>query len=283
MNILCIFHNDPDGIAAAYLYYREHPEATFICAGHEKTDSLIKQDIVAQYDKVVIADFSLPVEYMKKHANKITLIDHHAHSIEWAEQGLLDDLDHYLVSKDGAGCLLMWKYLYGNKKVPKIIQLISDYDNWTNITRENRALMAWFETRFVDESLLRSSVLKQLMEEITLDKCLDKGYAKLTKLEPEWKDLIDKHSYEVQYGDRKGLAVEYKLASAFVFGELFHKYDFVCIWKKSASGSYKVSFRSDNDTKAPCRDIALSMGGGGHEYACACMVDKLPKWLRKND
>lgn len=177
----------------------------------------------------------------------------------------------------------MWKYLYGDTEVPKVIQLISDYDNWTNITRENRALMAWFETLSVDEALLRSKVIKELMEEVTLDECLNTGYKKLAKTELEWKTLVEKYSYEVEYEGRKGLAVEYKLSSSFVFGDLFNKYDFVCIWKKSATGGYKVSFRSDNLTRPPCRDIALALGGGGHEYAAGCMVEQLPTWLRKEE
>jgi len=89
-------------------------------------------DTIKKNEHVIIVDFSLQregdFEKLMDLTDEITWIDHHKTAIEKHKH---IDLELDGIREDGkAGCELTWKYFFPEKKIPKVVKLLADYDIW---------------------------------------------------------------------------------------------------------------------------------------------------------
>lgn len=128
-NTICFHHNDPDGHASgAIVRYALGREIVLIESDYEKT--LIPWEKVQRADRVIVTDFSFPVNDMLRLAEgrEFIWIDHHKSAIlEFSEigrdwGGIRDQSE--------AACVLTWKYFFPDRPVPLPIMLIGDRDIW---------------------------------------------------------------------------------------------------------------------------------------------------------
>lgn len=128
MKTLCIYHNDADGRASAAIVRRAYGEDISLCE-MKYGDSLPLEEVLVA-DHIIIVDFSLPRDEMESLAtyHQLTWIDHHKTAIE----ELADIAEDWpgIRDTDDAACVLTWRYLFPDKKIPFCIRLIGDRDIW---------------------------------------------------------------------------------------------------------------------------------------------------------
>jgi len=128
MTTLCIYHNDTDGRASAAIVRRALGQDILLYE-MKYGDSLPLEELLVA-DHIIIVDFSLEPEDMKRLAtyHQVTWIDHHKTAI--AELGELGDELPGIRDVNEAACVLTWKYFYPEERVPFSIRLIGDRDIW---------------------------------------------------------------------------------------------------------------------------------------------------------
>ena len=126
--VFCYFHNaDLDGWSSSAIVKMKYPHTEFF--GYDYNDDII---LANGYDLVFIVDLSLTIDETKmlqKNNKKVIWIDHHARKIEQLEniftlEGLRDKENNH------SACILTWKYLFHDKKIPHILETIEDIDLW---------------------------------------------------------------------------------------------------------------------------------------------------------
>ena len=126
---LCFHHNDPDGQASgAIVRYALGPEVQLIESDYDGTP--IPWEKVGQAEKIIVVDFSFPVDEMVKLAEgrEFVWIDHHKSAMAEFD-GIADNWPGVRDISEAA-CVLTWKYFFPERSVPKAILLIGDRDIW---------------------------------------------------------------------------------------------------------------------------------------------------------
>jgi oligoribonuclease NrnB/cAMP/cGMP phosphodiesterase (DHH superfamily) len=128
MKTLCVHHNDVDGCASAAIVRRAL--GSQISMQEINYGDLVPWEIVAEMDRVVIVDFSLPRSEMQRIAQGRDLIwiDHHISALE--ELAGLSPSWPGLRDTGEAACVLTWRYFFPEIPLPRAVVLIGDRDVW---------------------------------------------------------------------------------------------------------------------------------------------------------
>jgi uncharacterized protein len=126
--VVCYYHRDMDGYAAACIVKTKYPNAEFISVQYGEDWDVNK--IINS--TCIIVDFSFPeMEDLKQYPNELIWIDHHKTAKETQRKVWEDERVKGLRRLDKSGCELAWEFFYPEEPAPKVIQLIGDYDTWT--------------------------------------------------------------------------------------------------------------------------------------------------------
>lgn len=124
-NILCIYHDDPDGCAAASVIAYKYglDKCTFHPTHHHQPPPRTTGK------SVFIVDFSYDediLDMIHQDASFLCVIDHHV-----SRKEMLLTKEYTIFDNDYSGCVLTWKTLFPHKSTPRFLQLIEDMDLWT--------------------------------------------------------------------------------------------------------------------------------------------------------
>lgn len=130
---LCFYHSDLDGIAAAAIVKKAHPDAELLPINYGQEFPYEK---LAGRDIAYMVDFTVqPFDEMAKIKKaldetgaKFVWIDHHKTAIDAAAKVGFDT--EGVRSCDAAGCELTWRYLYPNEPMPAAVKFAGRYDVW---------------------------------------------------------------------------------------------------------------------------------------------------------
>ncbi|MEK7131029.1 MAG: DHHA1 domain-containing protein, partial [Patescibacteria group bacterium] len=200
---------------------------------------------------------------------KVVLIDHHATS---AESAKIATESLYDTSRSGAH--LAWKYFHTDKKIPKLVSSVEDYDLWK------------FKLPFTQELTLVISTKKFNFK--TWDK-LAKEFEDATKrkeLVKQGKTMLDyrenlihellERGEEVVFEGHRAFAINSPVFESEIGHHVYGKKGMLAIiWsyrKKHGKPALKVSLRSDKNIDVA--EIALKYGGGGHKSAAGFTLEK---------
>ena len=155
MKTLCIYHNSakdfpcPDGIVSAWVVSQKFPDAEYIGLTYSERDEMSHLgflDLVSDYKKLIIADFSLTADmYTELQHLGVSFItyDHHKSAIQAFEKlseatrQKTYSLDSVLASYnivfdiEECGASLTWRELFPSKKPPAFLKFIRDRDLFT--------------------------------------------------------------------------------------------------------------------------------------------------------
>lgn len=118
--------NCPDGIAAAWVASKIHPDATLMGWQHQ-SDSLPE---ISPNERVVIVDFSFPKEILQGWVDmgcELIVIDHHESARKRLE-GFAGGVLSFDVAKCGA--TLTWDYFFPDQPMPVFLGYVQDQDLW---------------------------------------------------------------------------------------------------------------------------------------------------------
>ena len=149
--MICFRHNDMDGFcsAAIVMYHTNtYDTSKFISSKYDKEeDKRNYQHVIDTADKnedIYIVDLSFTedtyqfLEALLKKGHKVIWIDHHDSSVQLISRHpeLAPNRSDYnlkgIVSKEGSGAYLAYKYFNPDKVVPEFIKMVSDYDTFAN-------------------------------------------------------------------------------------------------------------------------------------------------------
>ena len=308
--VLCIYHNaDLDGICSAAIVYDYFYDAKDVSidgnvilygmnygddfpwsfVDKEEMTEEDKEDCIP-YDKVVMVDFSLSKEDMRRLNNLVELIwiDHHASVIDDNKdiQGIRD--------VNCAACELTYMYFYtgiayidgapvplSDEDIPKAIRLLGRYDVWDHSDKEvvpfqygmklydiGPCNSEWKD--LLDNSLISDSIIKQVIHN---GEIIEKYQSNLN------------YKYTNTYGFIAVLEFEDELYNVLCVNKGFSNSSIVkdsVLYNKSIDlimffvrhkESYKISLYTEKEIDVS--QIAKAFGGGGHKKAAGFICSEL--------
>jgi uncharacterized protein len=281
-------HNDMDGRSAAYIAYKFIEEYQHLYPDKEQTEFIeldykkeIEIDKINDNETVVIVDYSftentLPTLMAMIHkSNTLIWIDHHKSSVELINAH--DELGYMfrgIISDEMSGAALTYKYFYdlaGNdikfEDMPYWIRLVSDYDTWKYIYKEQTIYFklgmdslpyhpldnVWNRLDDKDNDEASTSYLQVLINRgESLKKYIDKENASNLK----------RFGFESEFEGQKCYAIN-KASNSWIFGDKIKEYPFVMTFTFNGS-DYTYSIYSE-DKETDCSKLAEKYGGGGHK------------------
>lgn len=316
MTTYCFFHSqDWDGYASAAVIKKFSPDAHIIPFNYNDEfpfDTLNANDIVFFVD-VVIQPYEKMIELYDICKNLI-IIDHHKSFLESEVGKLLRDKQVLWDSStvyasftpvnnaEYAACELTWIYMSrGEKRIPKVISLLGQYDAWRNTPDKMfpsdidwETVLAFqfgirtdsLNTAIVDSLIHLEECSQESGEEYLakpLDQIIRNGLIILT-YQNNQNEILMKHSFDACISGMpywmpsiyKYLCVNTHLRNSDVFKSKWNKekYDVMVAFSFGADGRWQYSFYTDKEG-VDVSKIASIFGGGGHQKAAGCYSKNL--------
>lgn len=228
--------------------------------------------------QVYMADICLPIgwlELLLANGNEIVVIDHHISAIPTVnhfkgqlESGLSPKIKFVFDELNTqSGAKLVWKYFYGDKEVPMLIEYVSDGDIWSFKYKETKWFYAGLlngrtpnDIRELFERLISSEGPNLLEELLTEGEEIYKQFmSEVSELIPKATPItllgVNGHMIEAhqRYCSELGAAIARKHGGfALILNEREHEF-------------VSCSLRSAGDLDVSA--IASAFGGGGHKNA----------------
>lgn len=280
---IVFYHNNcPDGLCAAYAFWKVYPDIKYIGVTHG-----LSHPKNVHNKNVYMLDFSYKRDILKELCNKaknVMIIDHHKSFIEDVNN-LESECQNfaYIFNEDKCGAELSWEYMFPNTEVPWFIKYIGDRDLWKwelPYSKEiNRALYFLGYTFYDYENKTPPwKKLEQLLNEKPFQiqkKLIERGKYILEQEEQEVK-IACSNSIRCNFED---CVVRLTTCSPHLRSEVGNKIaetytdcDFVAVWRYDFSNDHwYISLRNRNPEK-DLTPYAEKYGGGGHSHACGFTI-----------
>lgn len=293
----CFYHNDLDGLCAGavvYKYYKVDRDFTkeigepceFLSINYNQNfpfDKIIKNEVV------IIVDFSLQKEGEFNKLLSITpnviWIDHHKTAIEKHKH-----LDGKIqgVRQDGrAGCVLAWEYFYPKESLPRIVEMLGDYDIWNFSKHGEKLNELQAGIRLKDHNVESKNWLKWLNNKLefnelfqcenyddNLEPLLSDGKIALQYRINMYKSLIKSWSFFTTFEGYKAIACNAGSVSSQLFDSVNEDYELMLTFVFDGN-QWTVSVYTKKEN-IDCSKIAKIYGGGGHKKAAGFQCPELP-------
>ena len=283
MNTLCIYHiADNDGKGSAAIVKNLHPEASLFGLNH---DMKIPVELIEKYDKIIVCDISLPLDYMFDLDTRkdFIWIDHHTSVIEPYEDALATGEHKALkgLRRNGTAAIeLTWEFFHPDKAIPEGVKLLSLNDIFD--LRDERVRP--FEYAFQSLGINMPddpNWTKLFKNELNINDMVEKGKAILSWIRIRNYRSVRSMSFESEYMGLKCICANmaYGYSEFYDSVENIHQYDFSINFYMNKQNKWNMTFYSlkpDIDVSK----IAATLGGGGHKGAAgASAQNKLPEFL----
>jgi uncharacterized protein len=290
MPLIITHANCTDGCTSKAIFKRNYGNnATYLELDHVDLNESIhplraskikKQLNDLTQDEVVMADICLPfetIDSLLKRGNKVSIIDHHASSIETIERLKKGNYGealslHFDASTRASGALLSWEFLNERQPIPTFVKLVSDGDVWAHQFAETKKLYASLNEGARQPKDIGDEVYETyLSDESEVGRLIERGTGLLEAFEEEVR-LWATQAVKIQWQGRCGYMVD---APAHLKSELGN-----ALAKKEGSTFGMVLTEKSDCLQVSLRsvaphtvnDLAAAYGGGGHEQASACRV-----------
>ena len=261
-------------------------------------------ELVKRIDEVYVVDYCLqptelwkepdPFSEMEKLVDKLddyraelVWIDHHISAIKNEEKYKVGEFHHRIDGIRNIGesaCVLTWKYIYPDKKLPRFIDLLGKFDTWKNEDKEewNNIIvpfeygMLTYETDPAKDMAIWNIMIfmaNRITEGFSIGSICAIG-RNVLKYEVKQNAMHAKrNAYEVDFEGLKGIAINSDLHSSMVLDSVYSPavHDIMIIYSQNKNLSWYVSFYSTKDN-VDCSKIAAKYGGGGHRGAAGANV-----------
>jgi len=234
-------------------------------------------DEIEKDETVYIVDFSIETSDMDKLleiTKDIHWIDHHKTSIEKYE-GYDKEIKGLRVDGE-AGCVLSYKYMYGDsKEVPYFTRLIGDRDIWKfkygETTRNFCMGLLCFDTS------MPSDVFAELQYDMNkVHEILKIGMIVKKFRDNQAKKYRETFGFEIEFEGYNCFAMNIGQAGSEYFGKKINEYDILISFVYDGStGIWLLSLYTENK-EIDVSEIAKKYGGGGHKGAAGFTSKDFP-------
>jgi oligoribonuclease NrnB/cAMP/cGMP phosphodiesterase (DHH superfamily) len=276
-NVVCLYHAQcSDGIGAAWVVWKNFPDARFIAVTH---DQPLPEGLE---DKVVfIVDFSYkfdPLCELIGRCRSLILLDHHE-----GAQHVLANVRHLIASgwqrgkhieltydKLHSGAIITWRYFYGLKRPPLLLSHIEDRDLFAFKLPKTKEVMATLNVYDWD-----IEIINQFIEtDPDCEKMAEKGPLILQANQTGVDFVLGNCVREMTLGEHTVQVANcpYWLRNE-VCDALAETNPFTAVYHDTAEHRI-FSLRSKKDGGMNVIPIAHLYGGSGHKNACGFRVTR---------
>ena len=273
-------HNDLDGRCAGAIALRalkiDYSNPEIIEVDYKDAINLS----MPSGEKIVIVDFSFTPLEMGILLNKgieIIWIDHHKTAQNHPYQnlpGLRDFSD-----KGMSGCELTWKYFFKEKRIPRAVELIGDYDKWA--LKFQPECFQFYEGLKMEATTPESPIWDRLFEgemEFIVD-ILNQGQSAIRYRDNYCEKICKDFGYEIEFEGHNGFATNFFQFGSKGFGDRMEQYDFCAAYIHDGQ-RFTVSLYSIKGVDVS--EICKKYGGGGHKGAAGFVTDSFPFRKKKS-
>lgn len=264
---------DPDGNLSAYIIYRAcelgilKAKPDFLDVAYGKPFPL---DQVSKNEHVFILDFSVELDEMKALlaiTPNVHWIDHHVSSIDKykeIKQNIKGQRDLAL-----ATCGNTFQYLFPNKPLPRMVQLVNDFDIWADGFKEEALPFIY---GIQTEDILPNSGRWAHIEK-NIDHYIELGCKIQSFLSNQNKEKMQK-AFAATFEGHKTLVLNSYERGCLAFDEHPDKdqYDILMLYHRNKDG-FGFSIYSDT---VDVSKLAVKYGGGGHQGAAGFRAEEIP-------
>ena len=260
----------PDGFGAAWSAWKKLGHtAEYIPISHSDDISEYHQKQIYFLDICPSRSTLLRLQ----ESNRVVILDHHKSS-----KDIISSCKEYVYDDERSGAGISWDYFLGNKKRPKLIDIIEDRDLWKwTVEGSMEALMV------LDSIPKTFEAWSDFADEIECpDYSNSRGYERavasgslILRYQNELISLASSKSYDGYILGNKAKFVNSNILQSFIGNNILKdpSVDLVAIYYKK-DRDYIFSLRS-NKGGVDCSDIARKFGGGGHHCASGFRVKSL--------
>lgn len=265
-----------DGFCAAWLLWREFPDAQFVPAHYGDKPPDVAGKIV------YVVDFSYPRETliaMNEAASFMVVLDHHK-----TAQEALEGLPFCRFDMAKSGARLTWEYIQWSIKKNRVTEC-GEQPNWVVQYTEDRDLWIW---QLPESKAVNACLRSYPMEFETWNSFLDEdedivmngfiaGGRAILRDQQITVDAKVKQAHLVTVpGDlphSKWMVANATTLVSETAGELAKGTGVGCCWFERADGARVYSLRSPKESNVDCSVLAKRFGGGGHPGAAGFTIE----------
>ncbi len=275
--VYCYFHNaDLDGWSSSAVVKKKYPNAEFYGYDYE-----CELPIVEDYDIVFMVDLSTSIDKMKelqKKNKEFIWLDHHASKIKEIEKANIKIKGLRNSDNSNSACVLTWKYLYPDKKVPVLLQYIEDIDLWKFKYNNTLPIVTALDTDDKKDREILEAMLETDWWNDVFPSLLEKGHNYLKLVEQQIDDIVKTTVTKIWKGYTVSV-VNTPIHKSFVGDRILKinpKAQFVLLWSVEKE-LVRVGLRGRGDINLG--EIARRYDGGGH-LAAAGFSMNLKKFIK---
>ena len=175
--------------------------------------------------------------------------------------------------RDGtAACELCWEYYYPDNKMPRVVQLLGDYDVWKfefgEDTNKLQTGIRLYDTRVESEEWIR-----WLNTMYIPSSELQNGEVSLKYRDNYYQGLVKSLSFFAEFEGHKAICCNAGSVSSQLFDTVEEDYDIMIPFSFNGK-EWNVSLYTKKDIHVG--EIAKKYGGGGHAKAAGFRCNELP-------
>ena len=271
-DILCLYHDDPDGQCSAAIVRRFYGDRARMQA-MEIGDPVPWEQIEAS-DAIVLVDFSFDLETMERLAESkhFVWVDHHVSALDTLGEAMAEVPGERRI--DEAGCVLTWHTFYPDQPVPQAVALIGDRDIWRMALKDTRYFGEGIYQREMDptndalwEPLLQDD--GELVREL-----VDEGRLLYDARLRAIKDAVERYGFEAEFEGLKTLAINHRGNGD--MGEYIRDagYKLAYCYMEAVRDGRRQTIVTLYSDQVDVSQIARKYGGGGHKGAAGFQFER---------
>ncbi|UCF61253.1 MAG: hypothetical protein JSV37_00840 [Anaerolineaceae bacterium] len=269
--VFCLYHDDADGRCSAAIVRRVFGSSVRLQAINYGDH--VPWEIIEASDKVIIVDFSLPLDDMRRiqKTSELVWVDHHKTALDGLSE--MQDIPG-LRSLDDAACILTWRTFYPDRPVPKAVLYVGDRDTWR---------FAYDDTAPFSEGLHQEDtrpwndeLWKPLLNDESgrVEELIQRGtvlyQARVRRIQRQ----IKRYGFEVNFEGHRTLAINTRGSGE--MGALIRQlgYEIGYCYIDAEQNGVLVTFVTLYSDRVDVSEIARKFGGGGHAGAAGFSFDR---------
>jgi hypothetical protein len=256
-DIVVLYHaNCTDGFCAAWAAWKKFGDSADyvgINPGTAPLSSLVDKEIYT----VDLTFSTVYIPKLVKENKRLTSIDHHLTGEK--EAAMTYD---YLFDLKHSGAVLSWQYFHPNKKVPKLLNYVEDFDLWLFKLPYTKEIVSYLDL-FDFDFKVWDSLITDFDDPKKFKKILPQAKLLLLHEKKLIERIVNNDSELVEFEGYRTYAVNCPIFGSQIGNVLYGKLPPMSIVWYRDKNRLKFGLRSDGSVNVS--ELAKKFGGGGHK------------------
>jgi oligoribonuclease NrnB/cAMP/cGMP phosphodiesterase (DHH superfamily) len=264
-NVLCIYHDDPDGQCSAAVVRRYYGPDLMLHA--MEIGDPIPWQIIKAAQAVILVDFSFDVESMVRLSDSkdFVWVDHHVSALEQLGEAMAAVPGERTIEE--AGCVLTWRTFFPEQEVPEAVALIGDRDIWRMALEDTRQFGEGIYQRDMDPA--NDELWQPLLDDDddVVGALVEQGGLLYQARLRQISEMVERYGFEADFEGHRTLALNHRGNGD--MGEHIRNlgYPLAYCYIEAVRDERRQTFVTLYSDQIDVSLIARKYGGGGHKGA----------------